>query len=94
MVPDCTSVNGALLMFSVLVLQLQLCDQSAQTCLKCRWAETMWSTLLDWQLRLMDCGLDEGWVFIFLFMDLLPRNAMVMITVCTHPFLCHAHTFM
>ena len=48
-------------------MQLQLCDQSVQTCLLCRcYAEAVWSALLDWHSWLMGCGSDEGG-FLFLF---------------------------
>jgi hypothetical protein len=69
MVPDCTSVNGANAINFHLVMQLQLCDQSVQTCIMCRcFAEAVWSALLDWHLWLMGCGSDEGgFLFLFIF---------------------------
>ena len=54
--------------FSILVMQLQLCDQSVRTCLLCHcFAEEVWSALLDWHSWLMGCGSYEGGFLLFFF---------------------------
>ena len=78
--------------FSLLVMQLQLCDQSVQTCLTCCcFAEAVWSALLDWHSWLMDCGSDEGG-FLFLFFLRVCSHALpwsrLMFALTQFPIVC------